>query len=444
MSGKALAAFLVLLIVLVAVVGLAVTFQKPTAIDFFFTGDTQGFLVPCGCKTVPAGGLARRTGALEVIRASARGEAVVPVEITHGFADRGPARAILNAEMGRFFAKEGYVVGLGSYDLLLGLDALRKAAPQVPLLLAGREGVEGSQEYRVGGWGYGKVSWGGKRLRLVILAQTAPEGAPLGDPVKAFEEEARAHPADAYVAAGQISPETVTALLKCSPGPLAVVAQWQTTVTTIPQQVNGRWAVYIGDRGRRLATLRVAATAGGWALLPELRYLGPETPSDPAIAAQVQQVLTEVEAANRSALAAMARPKGEGPGYVGSQACARCHQEAHRVWSLSSHSRATADLAIDHQQDNPDCLACHATGLGRPGGYPNAALDLSGVQCEACHGPGEGHPPRALSAPAPSRGSCACHGPRDSPSFDPEGFWQLVRHGKDGSGERGAGKKGSS
>jgi hypothetical protein len=439
MSGKALAVFLVLLILLVAVAGTAVTFQQPKAINFFFTGDTQGFLVPCGCRTVPAGGLARRTGALEILRSEVRGEAVIPVEITHGFADRGPARAVLNAEMGSYFAREGTVAGLGSYDLLLGLEALRKAAPSVPLLLAGYEGLEGSREYRLGGWGYGNLGLGGKRLRLVVLAQTAPEGVPLGDPLKAFERERRLHPADAYIAAGQLSPETVAALLKGAPGLLAVVAQWQTTVTSIPQQVEGKWAVYIGDRGRRLATLRVALTGAGWAVLPELRYLGPETPSDPTVEAEVHKVLGEVAARNKAALADSAVPGGDGPAYVGSERCAPCHAGAHRVWSLSGHSRATADLAIDHQQDNPDCLACHATGMGRPGGFPNSSVDLSGVQCEACHGPGEGHPPRALIAPKPSRGSCACHGPRDSPLFDPEGYWALVKHGEDGGGKAGAG-----
>ena len=86
---------------------------------------------------------------------------------------------------------------------------------------------------------------------------------------------------------------------------------------------------------------------------------------------------------------------------------------------------------MDHQEENPDCLPCHATAMGKPGGFPQKGVDLSGVQCESCHGPGEGHPPGKMLVQKPSPETCGpCHTRRDSPMFNAEGFWQLIRHGK--------------
>ena len=50
----------------------------------------------------------------------------------------------------------------------------------------------------------------------------------------------------------------------------------------------------------------------------------------------------------------------------------------------------------NQQAANAECLSCHTTAYGRPGGFPTAATpddhpDLSRVGCESCHGPGGNH-----------------------------------------------------
>ena len=429
MNWKAFFGFIALVVLFVAGVGLLMFLRRPSAMTFFFTADTQGYLVPCGCKVIPAGGLARRATVLDALRKSDGGERVVPVEVTHGFADRGPGRALLNEEMGRFFAREGYLVGLGSYDLLLGIPALREAAPGVPLYLAGEKGLPGSKEFRLGGWGWGPIGDQGARLRVIFLAETAPGGVSIGDPLEAYRREVAEHPSERTIVVGQLSPKTLTELFKMQPPPLLVVAQWQTDVTSMPQAVGPSWVLFMGDRGRRSATARIQWTGKEFNVLPTIRYLGPEVASVPAVEREVAQVLDQVAAVNKAALAKLSHPAAPGRAYVGSAGCKTCHAEAHKTWSLSSHARATADLAIDHQQQNPACLQCHATALGEPGGYPQASVDLAGVGCEACHGPGEGHPGRAMEMqPAGPQACGACHTPRDSPLFDAAGYWKLIQH----------------
>jgi hypothetical protein len=68
----------------------------------------------------------------------------------------------------------------------------------------------------------------------------------------------------------------------------------------------------------------------------------------------------------------------------------------HAAWSASPHARAVQTLAAARKDGNADCLRCHTTGFGRPGGFPEKGLpahhpDLAAVGCESCHGPGGDH-----------------------------------------------------
>lgn len=424
-------AFAVLAAVLVIGLMLAGGVRRPDSVTFVLTGDTQGLLVPCGCSVTPSGGLARRAAFIAQVRAERPGTAVVPVEVAHPFADRGPAKELINRTVAEFMLRQRYgLVGLGPLDL----PEFRRKAPlygDLPLALAGEPDLPGSVEYHLGGWGFGGWSAGGARLRLAVLAED--EGGSLGlpDPVAALMEEQRRNPAEGWIVLGRISPECATRILRGFPGVLAIVAHWKGVITSKPRDAEKRWVVFLGDRGRRACTLDVTRYGSTWSVGPAVRYLDEELPADPEVEREVERVLSESAAINRKALEATVKPPLPGRALLGAKACARCHPDEHRLWVPSSHAKATEKLKVDHQEGNPECLLCHATGVGQPGGYPREDLDLSGVQCEACHGPGEGHPPGKMRAVPPSTEACgSCHTERDSPLFEPDGFWQLIRHGK--------------
>jgi len=82
--------------------------------------------------------------------------------------------------------------------------------------------------------------------------------------------------------------------------------------------------------------------------------------------------------------------------FVGSDACRSCHAAEFETWTAQPHARAVAALEAKGKASDADCLRCHTTGFGRPGGFAAATpvsdqADLARVGCESCHGPGGDH-----------------------------------------------------
>lgn len=96
--------------------------------------------------------------------------------------------------------------------------------------------------------------------------------------------------------------------------------------------------------------------------------------------------------------------------YVGVKTCTKCHDVQGESWAGTSHAKsfdslkagtkveekkkAKLDPAKDYTKDK-DCVGCHSTGFGQPGGYvlgadPGGQQKLGAVGCETCHGPGSG------------------------------------------------------
>lgn len=82
--------------------------------------------------------------------------------------------------------------------------------------------------------------------------------------------------------------------------------------------------------------------------------------------------------------------------YVGSEACKSCHEAEYAAWSEQPHAAATKTLAAGGHAGKVECLECHTTAFGKPGGFPEGGTPsehpaLVGVGCESCHGPGGEH-----------------------------------------------------
>jgi len=87
--------------------------------------------------------------------------------------------------------------------------------------------------------------------------------------------------------------------------------------------------------------------------------------------------------------------------FVGSKACADCHDGPYEIWLKSPHSHATETIVklTPPRHFDPECLSCHVTGWDAQKYHPylngyedlQATPHLTGNGCENCHGPGGDH-----------------------------------------------------
>lgn len=143
--------------------------------------------------------------------------------------------------------------------------------------------------------------------------------------------------------------------------------------------------------------------------------------------------------------------------YVGSQACADCHETANRIWKKTKHSEAwksLTDTAKPARNFDPECIACHVVGWNTTELLPYKVGFLSeketprlvSVGCESCHGPGENHVQAESGSNTalqeklrqairlPAEGGAAkkhcltCHDGNNSPHFDFDTYWEKIEH----------------
>jgi len=134
--------------------------------------------------------------------------------------------------------------------------------------------------------------------------------------------------------------------------------------------------------------------------------------------------------------------------YVGSEACRSCHADEYAAWSQQPHAHALASLAAKSATGKTDCLQCHTTGFGRPGGFAAGGGEpaVAAVGCESCHGPGGDHvadgarKQGTIVKLSDKCGSCVilqvcstCHDEANDPGFEFQVKQKILRqrHGKE-------------
>lgn len=165
------------------------------------------------------------------------------------------------------------------------------------------------------------------------------------------------------------------------------------------------------------------------------RELPPEAPRSERVRGALEAFFRKVNEHNRRVYAdAEPPPVPEGEaGYVGSEACASCHASEHDWWTGTPHGRAYATLVERHKQFNLDCVGCHVTGYGEPGGATVTHVEsLKNVGCESCHGPGSAHVenPEAerqfVRTEVPEPVCVQCHNPEHSDLFDYDAYRNVL------------------
>ena len=405
------------------------------------SGNEQGWHQPCGCSAVRAGGIARRAGLdarlAEVDPARPR---VWVMAGNHSATDDGEpgwarTEALLDWAAGAGVA----AVNLGGRELDAGLERslvelarrrlpavssslVRAGEPERALLdepVAVRQVPDGPRLAFVGLTAHrpGEILETGQGP-----AKTRPAAEALADGLR----RAQALGAQQVVVLAALPVEELRDLAATAPEVFFVGSEGT------HQLQGGNWA-YLGSRGKNV--LETGFGASG----PVLRYhvLDQYRPEDPELLELQRQAGLRVNALRRAAAAerlAEAPASREPSAWTGTGSCRACHVLEYLAWERHGHSRALESLEAAAADFDPDCLACHATAFGRPGGFRSSleSPELGQVGCESCHGAGGDHVRSGGREPlgeVPAGTCLACHDEANSPGFDRESAWQRIRHG---------------
>ena len=440
-------------------------------------GEVRGEIEPCGCPTLPYGGFARRSTLLGNLRAEETlfhldaGELLLKGESTARAADR-PRRAAALLGLSAAVGVDLWVPGPS--DLLaLGKDGLRGAAALHPTSATWDSGgaLPPSAILERDGLRIGVIGLSG--------ALKGAQGLPSVDPVVAARSALAALPADLdlVLALGSVDDADADRVAREVDG-LPLLLTTKGDAYEGPRQPTradgqpGALIVEAPDRGRYLQ--RVELRLGGPAAAPARTPADPlrwqerrelvsrlaRKPDDAALLARRDAleaglddegrgrtlvgvstiplsedldptggaVVGAIEAFHQDTVAAAAAraaapPAATVPRYATAAACVTCHTPELSRWALTDHAKAWESLVKRRATANPECVGCHATGFGEPGGFGDpadpSALRYKAVQCEVCHGPMAGHPDDGGKPPPVTVATCLpCHDKANSPDFD--------------------------
>ncbi|MCL2346847.1 MAG: hypothetical protein FWC50_01160 [Planctomycetaceae bacterium] len=406
------------------------------------SGDTAGWIVPCGCTSNQSGGLPRRATLIEERRKQGSVVVVevggVPGGVT--LYDKMKFEAILQGESAMGIAAHN----VGRAEAELGIEELRRLQEKwkTPWVSANTTDAEGNpfvEPVRVVEAGNRKILFTGvlsQKYRNETIRVTPPQQAVLN----VLQKNAGKY--DYAVVLAYMPENELWELAENLPEVDAVVGG--PTGQPVPPAYPQGYVLMISAtrQGKFIAALTLPSNREKTAkICGEIIELDGRFADDPAQLENVRKFYAELK---RHDLSPHDTPFVEQHGSLsgsdssefiaGSNACQACHEEEYRVWEKSSHAGAWQSLAKRETQYDPDCQRCHVTGYGQSGGFKTVALssDRFGVGCESCHGGAAEHcqktSVRTFPAERAKEQCLHCHDRENSPHFDADAYWEKIRH----------------
>jgi hypothetical protein len=406
------------------------------------SGDTAGWIVPCGCTSNQSGGLLRRGTYLAELRQK---HDVLLVDAGgaaggHSEYDRAKFEAILAGER-----EMGTVAhNLGAAEVQLGSEYLRRAQgsgiPFVSCNVRDREGALLVAPYII-------HSLAGQRIALIgVLSPHLKAGQrsslKIDSPREAILltlEELRGK-YDRVVVLSYVPEDELLELANNLPEVDAIVGG-PTGQSITPKLVGPTLVAAATNKGKFLAQITIPplGSKSSWSgEIVELNDRFADHAPQQANLKQFYTKLAESDFAPTQTSFAPSLPADPPAGFqtAGSAACRECHAREHEKWQASGHAHAWDSLTKTDAQVDADCQRCHTTNYGFPGGFVSArhSLERVSVGCESCHGPSLAHVQQPATHTAyfgQAAQQCThCHDRENSPQFAFADYWSRIAHGK--------------
>jgi len=418
------------------------------ALDLFVTGDTLGFLGPCGCEGAQFGGINRRGTYLRAVGS----EGDLRIDLGNAAAGTGGLRRLrLTATLGALDELEYDVFVPGPDDASLADVIAARDGGRTRIVSVNLMGPDGAARFDE--WYVHELADG---RRVAVVGVTGGT-----ESVAAGWEVREAAPAvrravdrvrgsvDAVIVAAAMPPEEARVLAAGFPDVALVLSAGpplDRMVAAAGHESDPRHEGFLADTPHLAMAGEFAAYVRRVVLDDDLRpgatwraWLGEDVPDDPEIAAYHRGFRKQVSALDPdfvpNILAGLS-----GRGYAGSLACAECHREEYGIWKPTLHARAMEILVEKESARDPDCVPCHLVDVPEPFTKDASAADRLGVGCEACHGGRAAHIAAARAdtleqqppPPYSAREVCTgCHRPPEVKHFDFDELWPRIAHGED-------------
>ncbi len=439
-----------------------------------FTGFMNGYVEPCGCAGIEQmkGGLSRRRTFMKEL--AAKGWPVMPIDagnLNKGFGLQEEYKYSFVIDESLRLMDYG-IVGLGNRELLFPTEVLilygidvpgspkRYTSANVAVLDFDPTIWKPFRTETIGGVKVGVVSVIGKSLLQDVNnpdIKQADAVANLQKILPDFEKEA----CDQRVLIVHGSNAEFEKILATFPnkfdfaigsdGPAEPPAQpnWDKNTMLVEVGEKGKYAIAVGIYDDADTPIRYQRIA-----------LDSRFANDKDIMNAMQFYQDQLKSTGLSKLGIKPIPNGRTATngiYVGSKACADCHEPSYVVWRKSGHARAwntLANISKPARTFDPECIACHVVGWSPAEflPYENGFMgeketpQLIDVGCESCHGPGEKHVTAEKSGDDATKNRfrkavrmtlqgnttkklcMECHDGDNSPDFDFDKYWPKVEH----------------
>ena len=422
-------------------------------LTLFVTGDSRGYLEPCGCRRDQAGGLSGRATLIE----SRPREERLTLDVGNLTSGGRPYELLKLRYMTEGMTAIGYdAVNIGKTEAQLDLNTLRGIiASGLPFISANvtakMDGKRLCESYRI-------VSRGG--LNIGVTGVTAVDlrdigpGVAVKPPLEALAEVVPdlKRRCDYLIVLAFTDDDTIHKIAAQFPEVNCVLGGDVPQSSNALAEINRAINFNVMDRGKVIGeielkrdgdTLRSVAARG-------IKVMGAQIAPNPAMQQLIARYKSELrekrfELASAEGMERISGQESSADEFVGDTACRTCHAAAYKAALNSAHRSAYQTLVKKGSEYDPECLHCHTVGYALYSGFVDAVKTphLANVQCESCHGRGKLHvaamqaasqlpqrPTTALHTLRPvTPASCVrCHDEENSENFHYATFWPKVAH----------------
>ena len=402
------------------------------------SGDTAGWIVPCGCASNQSGGLLRRGSYLSGLRE----EADVLLLDAGGAAagaspyDQAKFEAIVRGELQMGLRAHN----LGASEVGFGAKYLRDLTRTLkpPFVSCNVRNSEG--ELLVAPTIHVEIA----ARRIAVIGVLSPQfqsgSLQIAPPLTALLEmlDRNVAPYDHLVVLAYLPDDELRDLAAQLPEADLIVGG-PTGQSIVPERLGTTWLASATTKGKFLVELRAdGADASEWkGRVIEMNDSFPDDPRqwqnlEQFYATLDQRDFTPQETEFSKLLPGLAVPEDRVAGTI---RCGQCHARDYHDWEHSAHAHAWESLRNTGAHVDPYCQQCHTTAYGWPGGFESVrhSLSLVNVGCETCHGLSQDHaqdPQIATTHFQQASQQCLhCHDRENSPQFAYDPYWSKIRHG---------------